>query len=86
MGFGHAIPQHILSDGHPGYEHHTPIVSSKDETASIDDTSALWISDLWEKIVAGCFGHTRRYYPATKKADRFRFPPLAPQIAKNARK
>jgi len=60
------------------------IVSREDQAPSVNDTGALWVSDLWEKIVAGRVGHTGDTTLAAKKADRFGFPPLASQITKNA--
>ena len=51
------------------------IVSREDQAPSVNDTGALWVSDLWEKIVAGRVGHTGDTTLAAKKADRFGFPP-----------
>jgi hypothetical protein len=51
------------------------ILSAEDQAPSIDDTRALWVSDLWEKIGAERVGHIERYYPAAKKRTGLGSPP-----------
>jgi hypothetical protein len=76
MGLGHPVTGRILSDGYPGHEHDTPTVASEDQAASVDETSALGVSDLWKKIVAGYVSHIRQYYLMSKKSGQFWVPPL----------